>query len=73
MIKRTVKETIKKYDQEGRLIEEWVTETTEDEWPGTTLQYPNINFGTGNIPADLYLHTTTANVNEAHATQEVAR
>lgn len=68
MIKRTVKETIKKYDQEGRLTEEWVTETTEDEWPDTTLQYPNINLGTYYTTT-----TTTADVNEAHATQEVAR
>lgn len=68
MIKRTVKETIKKYDEEGRLTEEWVTETTEDEYPDVPLQRPYVN-----LTADQYLYTTTASANEAYINQDVER
>ncbi len=39
MTKRTIKETIREYDESGKVIKETVTETTEDDdtvyWPYT--------------------------------------
>lgn len=37
MIKKIIKETIKEYDSEGKLIKQTITETTEDD---DTVYYP---------------------------------
>lgn len=44
MVKRTIKETVREYDTEGRLLRETVTETSEDD---DTIYYPPYvpNFG----------------------------
>lgn len=38
MVKRTIKETVREYDVDGRLLKETVTETTEDD---DTVYYPS--------------------------------
>lgn len=41
MTKRTIKETIREYDENGKVVKETVTETTENDdtqyWPYTTV------------------------------------
>lgn len=37
MIKRTIRETVKEYDEKGNVIKETITETTEDD---DTIYYP---------------------------------
>ena len=38
MVKRTIKETVREYDTDGRLLKETVTETSEDD---DTVYYPS--------------------------------
>lgn len=37
MIKRTIKETVREYDADGKVVRETVTETTEDD---DTMYFP---------------------------------
>ena len=37
MIKRTIKETVREYDADGKVVRETVTETTEDD---DTMDFP---------------------------------
>ena len=41
MTTRTVKEVVKEYDKDGKVIKETVTETTEKEEGGTLFKYPS--------------------------------
>lgn len=40
MVKRTIKETVREYDTDGKLLKETVTETTEDD---DTTYFPPFN------------------------------
>lgn len=50
MTRQTVKTTTRKYDAEGRVIEETVTETTYDYTPGRLDVYPQWTAGPINVP-----------------------
>lgn len=39
MIKRTIKETVREYDADGKIVRETVTETTEDD---DTIYFPSV-------------------------------
>ena len=47
MIKKTIKETVREYDEEGKMVRETVTETVEDDdtiyWPYSPYNTPFIN------------------------------
>lgn len=40
MIKRTIKEIVREYDEDGKLLRETTTETTEDD---DTVYFPSFN------------------------------
>lgn len=46
MIKRTIKETVREYDTDGRLLKETVTETSEND---DTVYYPSYTPNTNPI------------------------
>ena len=43
MTKRTIKETIREYDDSGNLIRETITETTEDDDTQIVPYFPTVN------------------------------
>ncbi len=58
MIKRTIKETVYEYDENGKMIKMTVTETTEDD---DTIYYPSVPLNTPYAPPTWWRDGITIN------------
>lgn len=64
MIKRVIKETIEKYDNDGKLVEKITREETESDdetrYPLQSPTYPSYLWGTNGTPNVTYCNETKA-------------
>ncbi len=67
MIKRIIKETVYEYDENGKMIKQTVTETTEDD---DTIYYPSVPLNTPYTPPSWCRDGITCQYNTGTETKE---